>query len=173
MPDHKTIFLSQLRPREENSWVSSFSWSCVKGSSLCSGFASSFLLWWGGLKSCCGWASPLFVSLAGFHGQLRGTWVVISQVQSLCMCSPLLSVYLQLEHCMRNVRVDPMASLSPKIPDHFFSSELALFINFLKMLFLWSWGKRMGQPEFSLNSLIFKEFFWLWFYHLVSFLVVS
>lgn len=106
-------------------------------------------------------------------GQLRGTWVVISQVQSLCMCSPLLSVYLQLEHCMRNVRVDPMASLSPKIPDHFFSSELALFINFLKMLFLWSWGKRMGQPEFSLNSLIFKEFFWLWFYHLVSFLVVS
>lgn len=78
IPNYRTTFFGQLRPRDENSWVSSLLWSWA---AVCGGFVSSPLLPQDGLKSCRGWAESTWCPPDG-HSQpaWTNTLIMISWV---------------------------------------------------------------------------------------------
>ena len=74
IPNYRTTFFAQLRPRAENSWVSSLFWSWAAGPSWCvvalhPHLSCHGMVW----KAAVAEQRPLGASLTGTHGQHGAT----------------------------------------------------------------------------------------------------
>lgn len=126
---------------------------CQRFLSLCSGFASSFLLWWDGLKSL-GWSEKLLwqsktllvwpwqAFMASPEQSCDVTSAVTLHVFPIAPCVPTAgAVYGE---CQGRPSLWPRSHLKSLIS---FFQWISIIYKCKEVLFLWSWGKKKGTAR--------------------------